>query len=186
VKRGPKQQASETAALKGNPGHRPIAPVADVAQIAEIAPDWLKGKDARAIWSKLMPQLRQLRFVKETDEIVVGRYCIHLARFLTLNDDISTKGKAAVTYTTVTNHGTMERLHPKFAALMRTEEALVKIEDRIGLTPAARQSLMSGLANRPAGDIPPTGLTDPRQPQRPSSPVGLLAALDDAPAGYSN
>lgn len=174
MKPGPRPQPSEIADLKGNPGHRQIAPAADVGQIATEPPSWLKAKSARAIWQRLMPQLQQLRFVKRTDEIVVGRYCVHLARFLELNDDISKKGHG-VTYTaeTVTG-GKLERLHPKFAALMRTEEALVKIEDRIGLTPSARQSLMTALASRPAGDLSNGALGDTMHSA--SSPFGILAS----------
>jgi P27 family predicted phage terminase small subunit len=180
MKPGPKPTPAELAALKGNPGHRPITPSADVEQIAEAAPAWLKDASARRIWSNLMPMLRALRFVKATDEIAVGRYCIHLARFLMLNDKLSKKG-AGVSYTTVTPHGTMERLHPNFAAMMRTEEALVKLEDRIGLSPAARQQLMVRVAGAGA-DLPAPGLTDPRNPRPQSSPIGLLAAIHATPS----
>lgn len=188
MKSGPKPQPGELAALKGNPGHRPVVTTpADVGQIAERPPAFIKTEAARKLWLELMPMLRQLRFVKQTDEFAVGRYCIHLARFLDLNAKVSAAAKSGggVSYETDTNHGRMLRLHPHFAAMMRIEEALVKLEDRIGLTPASRQSLMVRVAGNP-GDLPTAPLTDPRQPRPASSPVGMLAAIHAPTSGASN
>mgnify|MGYP003387402953 CR=1 FL=1 len=177
AKRGPKPKSGELAQQQGNPGHRPIVTTPDaVEQIADTAPSWLKDKAAKLIWSELMPLMQSLRFVKATDHIAVGRYCTHLARFLDLNEKLRIRGD--VTYTTDTLHGKMERLHPNFAAMMRTEEALVKLEDRLGLSPASRQSLMARVAGG-HHDLPPSQLTDPRQPQPPQSPLGLLANIHD-------
>lgn len=178
MKRGPKQKAGELAEAQGNPGRREIVKTPDaVDAIASTAPDFLKNDAARRIWAILSPQLAALRFVKRTDDIVVGRYCLHLARFISLNEKLAASGDT-VTYTTSTNHGTMERLHPNFAAMMRIEEALVKIEDRIGLSPASRQSLLARVAPG-AGDGSgiQSGLTDPRTTPQPSHyPLGLFQA----------
>jgi P27 family predicted phage terminase small subunit len=184
--RGPKPKSGELAELQGNPGHRAVITTPDAVEpIAETAPDFVRNAEARRIWSHLMPQLRGLRFVKSTDEIAVGRYCLHLARFIALDAKIEAEN-GNVTYTTNTLHGSMERLHPNFAAMMRIEEALVKIEDRIGMSPAARQSLLTRII--PAGSEPPTtGLTDPRtQPAQPQSPLTLFSAASPTPNDRPN
>lgn len=184
MKPGPKKQPAELAAAKGNPGHRAITPSPPESEaITTSAPSFIKTKRAREIWAALMPVIQPYRFVKTSDEMAVGRYCIHLARFLDLNDQVA---KSGVSYETDTNHGRMLRLHPHFAAMMRIEEALVKLEDRIGLTPAARQSLMVRVAGGSGTDLPSPGLNDPRNPRASASPIGLLASVHAPGNGAAN
>lgn len=177
--RGRKGKPGELAERQGNPGHREIVKTPDVVgQIPTDAPPTLTNARARDLWATLIPQLRSLSFVKSTDLNLVARYCMHLARFLALNEKIE-GASGEVSYTTETTHGTMQRLHPNFAAMMRIEAALVAIEDRIGLSPASRQSLMVRAAAGFGSPIPGAGLVDPRHgTASPSeSPVGLFARV---------
>ncbi len=81
-------------------------------------------------------------------------------------------------YETNTRHGKMKRIHPLFAIQERLERRLLALEDRFGLSPQARQSIMLRLATAPAlpftGGADPAGDTAP-QPARPATPtLGFL------------
>lgn len=178
---GPKPKPAELAELQGNPGHRPIAkgpelplqPPAD-----QTAPEWL-GAEARVIWGWFAPKVRGLGWFKATDVPAFGRYCEHLATWLRLKERVAGKGES---YTTTSNHGTMERLNPDFVAMLRVEEKLVALEDRFGLTPSARQQLMRGTVIDTA--VPTAGTTIGGAARAESSPIGLFAAKNaNAAAG---
>jgi len=211
MKRGPKSQTPEQAARRGNAGKRksqkerdaaavaavdaPVAaatvpaeapePVAvaapSLADVVELTPA------ARRVWDALMPLLATMSFVKSTDHGVIARYCTHLARWIELNGKVNTRGD--VHYETQSLHGKMLRQHPDFAALMRIEAALVTIEDRVGLTPAARQALVIKAASAPSDPnrpgITPTPTTPPAIDD--PDPTSLFAKLHAAqPEGRAN
>lgn len=180
---GPKPKPAEIAEKQGNPGHRPIAKTpdanavigADAASVAvdSTAPEWLDDTGL-AIWRAYMPKLRAMGYVRDTDRNSFARLCDHTARWLRLRAKVDEKGES---YTTESRHGKMERINPDFAAMLRVEEKLVALEDRFGLTPAARQQIMSRI--RDAGDMA-LPLGEAQQPQQPratpaSSPIGMLA-----------
>lgn len=171
--RGPKPQSAEQAARKGDAGKRAKSRAAQEAAAgatsvptaaASGAPEWLDN-DALVVWSALMPLLATMAFVKVTDHGVIGRYCTHLARWIKLNAKIVALGE--VHYETASLHGKMLRHHPDFTALMKIESVLVPIEDRIGLTPAARQSLVIKAAGAGAG----AGGADPNTPRPDQAPA---------------
>lgn len=217
MKRGPKSQTAEQAARRGNAGKRasqkardaaavaaadaPAAlavvvetPAAPAAPAAAPAPSIVDTVDltpaARRVWDALAPTLATMSFVKSSDHGVIARYCTHLARWIELNGKVNARGD--VHYETQSLHGKMLRQHPDFAALMRIEAALVTIEDRVGLTPAARQALVIKAASAP-GDTSRPGAA-PASPHTPAAPTpnepdpsGLFAKLRDAqPAGPAN
>jgi P27 family predicted phage terminase small subunit len=202
--RGRKPQSAEQAARKGDAGKRArsraaaeaaagaadLPPAVAPSPHNDGSPEWLElTPAARRVWSALMPLLSTMSFVKATDHGVLARYCTHLARWIELNGKINARGE--VHYETNSLHGKMLRQHPDFAALMRIEAALVIIEDRVGLTPAARQSLVIKAANAP-GDTPPGSVPHPGHPTPPSTPddpdpTSLFAKLRDAqPSGPVN
>ena len=201
---GPKPRPGEQSALLGNPGHRPVVTTPDtVPQLDDAPPDWMEaprprtigrgrsavkihGTDPRQIWAALMPSLRALRFVKSTDRNALGRYCTHIARWIDLSRILDAKGS---TYVTQSNHGTLDRIRPEANLILRLETVLTQLEDRLGLTPAARQSLIVRLADLRGADPAASGAASSSSVARPNddmplSPLGLLANLH--PEGRSN
>lgn len=193
--RGPKPQSAEQAARKGDAGKRAKSRAAaeNAAGATELptaatlgAPSWL-ADDALVVWAAIAPLLSTLAYVKATDHAVIGRYCTHLARWIKLNAKLATRDE--VHYETNSLHGKMLRHHPDFTALMKIEQALVPIEDRLGLTPAARQSIVIKAAGAHAGDDPVPPRPDPSSPTTdphgqglaPPDPADLLARLAATP-----
>lgn len=173
---GPKPKAAEIAEKQGNPGHRTIVKPADAGENAAAAspandvavPEWLCAS-GRTIWTAYMPRLRAMGYVRDTDRLAFARLCDHTARWLRLREKVDAKGES---YTTESRHGKMERINPDFAAMLRVEEKLVQLEDRFGLTPAARQQILARFNEAP----PPGDLFGASaQPAPPSSPIGMLA-----------
>jgi P27 family predicted phage terminase small subunit len=185
---GPKPKPAEIAAAQGNPGHRPLATTPELPASAAIeAPQWLASKpEALAIWNAYTPRLRFLSFMRDTDVQAFARLCDHTARWLALRAKVDEKGES---YVTESKHGTMERLNPSFVAMLRVEDKITALEDRFGLTPAARQQLLRAMRDGD-GDAPPDlfGATpdaaQTKRPEAPSSPIGLMAPR--APSGGLN
>src|SRR5690606_3619285 len=103
-------------------------------------------KAAKEIWDRTAAPLARINFLRETDRAAFARYCHHLAEWWTLTRQLRKDG---LTYVTTSNHGTMKRLNPDFVARQRIEDRLETLEDRFGLTPAARQQILQRLAAAP-------------------------------------
>lgn len=161
--------------MQGNPGHRPIVKTPDVAAADATSPEWL-DEMGRSIWTLYMPRLRGMGYVKDTDRLAFARLCDHTARWLRLREKVNVKGES---YTTESRHGKMERINPDFAAMLRVEEKMVQLEDRFGLTPAARQQILARLTEPP----PPPDLfgngehAQQAQASSPGSPIGMFAPV---------
>ncbi|CCG42173.1 phage terminase small subunit P27 family [Magnetospirillum molischianum] len=179
--RGRKADPAAVKEAKGNPGRRKTAAVADVsADLHTGAPPEL-SPGARKIWDALAPELARMKFLRETDRAAFARYCVYTAQWWDLTTSIAELGE---TYETVSAHGTMQRINPKFAVRERIENRLEALEDRFGLNPASRQQIlqrMAGITPPP----PPGGLFDRGQdgassseqaPQPAPSPIGLLGS----------
>lgn len=137
---GPKPKPAEIAEAQGNPGHRPIVKTPDVVpQLTGDAAEWLSER-GKKIWADLQARLRALPYVKVTDANALARYCDHVDRWLRLRDLVNQQGEA---YETSSRHGEMLRVNPNFRAMMAVEEKMAAIEDRFGLSPAARQSILA-------------------------------------------
>ena len=153
--RGRKAQPAELAAAKGNPGKRAIrtAGVVDAPEIAGAAPAELT-KEGRAVWSKLRPSLAEMKLLRATDEPLFARYCDALAEFWKATRKLRRRG--AVYDAPMTNGGTMRRLDPLFHVQERLQKRLEGMEDRLGLSPRARQEILHRLsqAAAPAPALP--------------------------------
>lgn len=170
---GPKPKPGEIAAAQGNPGHRPIVTTPDaVPKLDSQAPIALSERGLR-FWAELTRRLQPLGYVKATDAYVLARYCDYFDRWLSLRDKVNAAGES---YETTSNHGKMQRINPDFNALMRMEERLTVIEDRIGLTPAARQSILARYdPTRDAGDQMPTSSGAPDEKDAQPGLLGMFA-----------
>ncbi|WP_431856614.1 phage terminase small subunit P27 family [Azospirillum sp.] len=182
--RGRKPQPAEVKQAKGNPGKRRVAQTpADLPALGSTAPADLPAR-ARKIWDELAPELARLKFLRSTDREAFARYCLHLCRWWELTKALEKKG--GETYVTESAHGTMRRVDPDFLVRERIESRLETLEDRFGLSPAARQQLLQRMMSAPPPALPAGGLfgEDPAKPagdqpvsppKPPASPVGLLA-----------
>ncbi len=141
MSRGRKPIPAETREKMGNPGKRKINKVPDhVPVISEIAPELLKDDDALAVWNTLYPMLDNLTFIKETDKPLMGRYCAAFAEWVSVRRSLIGEGH---TYETSSNHGDMKRKNPLHDIRMDLEKLIIKYEEKLGLTPIDRQTLLN-------------------------------------------
>lgn len=197
--------------IKGNPGRRPLgdapgsgadapgAAAADMpgqAAAAELLPPdpgagnvplWLQAEDqaeARAVWEDLAPQIVATNLMRTTDRQAFGRYCRYIVEWRAADRKLA-DGEHDVCYETDSAHGKMMRVNPWFLVRDRLERNLLGLEDRFGLSPAARQTVISrqaAIANLPLfgaaaaaasnADGAPASPAD--EPTR--GPVGILSA----------
>ena len=170
--RGRKPDPAEVKDAKGNPGKRKITRTPDaVPGLPVDAPKHLPAK-AKKVWAALAPQLRQLKFLRATDQEAFTRYCAHLAEYWSLSVDLKKEG---TTYETESRHGRMHRINPKFLVRERLENRLEALEDRFGLNPRARQQILQQMASQAGLPIDTPQQPGSDAPAAPSpSPVGLL------------
>ena len=180
MSRGRRAEPEAVKRAKGNPGKRPIAATTDEAPALKSASPKELSDDARKVWDSLSPELTRLKFLRESDRAAFARYCEYASRWWALTKVIATDGE---TYWTESAHGKMRRVNPDFLVRDRIETRLQALEDRFGLSPAARQQILQRLALAPQL-APPGDLFEDRAkaasgeappPARPSSPIGLLA-----------
>lgn len=177
MSRGRRSQPAEVKEAKGNPGRRPIRGEKDAApKLASKAPSEL-CVEARRVWDQLSPDLSRMKFLRETDRNAFARYCEHLAAWWRLTNDLRVNGEIYVSKSEHNPEG-LERVRPNFLIRERIEKRLELLEDRFGLSPAARQQILYRMAaGLPA--VPPQGDLPVGEPARQSrapeaSPVGLL------------
>ena len=125
----------------------------DVRDI-EAAPRWAKlDGEAADIWSDIYPKLRKMNFVRSQDLGPLARYCKNVVRWLRLDANVEENGE---TYWTESRHGKLQRINPDLNALLRVEKSLTDFEDRFGIGPQARLSILSKKAmtqsDLPLGD----------------------------------
>ena len=168
--RGRKALPDEIKALKGNPGKRKLnlqTPEAQEARKIE-QPKFLKGETEKAIFKRVSDELNRIRFIKHTDIDVLGRWCYYMSKWISLKHRVDAKN-ADVYYETASKHGTMLRTHPIFASLLQIERMLMALEDRLGLNPSSRQTVMRGLINAP--NIPAADLFGKPAEEAPKAPA---------------
>lgn len=183
--RKPKPDALKEA--QGNPGRRklvtkenPAAKAADENLPAVGGVPSQLSRDGKKIWQELVPTLSQIRFVRSTDRQMLARYCENLAEWWAATKRLRKEG---TTYWTKSNHGDLKRINPDFTVQDRLDRRLIALEDRIGLSPQARQNLLLKLANAlpPAPDGMFSNGKDGDQaetetPEAGGTAVGVLAS----------
>ena len=182
---GRRREPGAVQAAKGHPGKRRKTGAPAVEEVAaaprKIDPPRTLNRDERRVWDKIAPELLRVNLVRATDFEALARYCYNLEVWWKWSRKIRKEGS---TYESESKHGRMKRLHPLFHATMRLEQALVQIEDRFGLTPAARQRLLLQMAGQVPSD--PKGLfggpngenPDEAPPPDAPGPLGILNAGD--------
>lgn len=163
-------EPGEIKAKKGNPGKRKLVTTPEcLPELSSDVPDWL-SEDAAQVWNTLIPDLKNLKFFRNTDVMAFSRYCEYFATWKNLKVKVDQKGE---TYETSSRHGDMQRLNPDFVAMLRIDDKLEHYEDRFGLSPAARQRVMLSMSNA-TGQLP----VDPEEPvTTTTSPMSLLQQM---------
>lgn len=166
--RGRKALPDEIKALKGNPGKRRlmISQAEDSTAASVKAPGYVTTADEKAIFLRVSAQLASVRFIRATDADVLGRWCVYMAKWVSIKKRLQGK-RADVYYETQSKHGKMLRAHPLFASMLKIEQHLMALEDRIGLNPSSRQAILRGLINAP--NLPKGDLFD--DAEKPAAPV---------------
>lgn len=181
--RGRKAKPAELKRAQGNPGKRALPELPVEAEQKPLAPSKRSSApkrltaDGRKIWDALAPELKRLKFLRSSDQGAFERYCDTLASYWRVTLELR---KAGETYETESAHGRMLRIHPKFMVQERLSRRLDQLEDRFGLSPAARQQIMQRLAAQPPGlPLEPgekagEGEEAPAPAPGKPSPIGML------------
>ena len=152
----------------GNPGKRPIVDLPNIgpddAYVLLTPPEYL-DETALEVWKRLGPNLRSTKLLRATDVNAFGRYCYYVSAWLK-----AAKAFQNATMVTVTKskHVKMERLTKWLDAVILLEKKVVDLEDRLGLSPAARQRV-AGAAASSDENAPGDG--------KPKSAVGILGSV---------
>lgn len=181
--RGRKPKPDALKRAQGNPGKRalpelpveaaqqPLAPPARSSAPARLS------EEGRRIWDALAPELERMKFLRSSDQGAFERYCDTLASYWRVTLELREVGE---TYETESAHGRMLRVHPKFAVQDRLARRLDQLEDRFGLTPAARQQILQRLAAQPthlplqSGERPNEAGEALAPSRNKPSPIGIL------------
>jgi P27 family predicted phage terminase small subunit len=183
-------------AAQGNPGKRAVLEIASDENrdmsAGDAAPRQRRPRNAmvpfarlngsaRTAYDLIGSELRRLNFVRSSDESVLVRYCKSLADFWIVTGKLDKLGDH--TYECqMTGGGTMQRIHPLFIVQQHLAKRLESMEDRLGLSPQARQQYLLRIAasgrqallpldQSPKSDAPAPAPTI----QKPlGGPVGLL------------
>ena len=150
--RGRKRIPDAVLAIKGGRRHhRQPEPRPAPGPIATFEiPDWLTSERARGIFRRIVDDYLQRRIIRPPDFIIAARWAHYLDLWIAAKDPESVAG--------------LDRL-------VLIERALRPLEDRLGLSPLARQEILRGLAAMPAmigemlmnekaesgGTVPPVG-----------------------------
>lgn len=148
--RGRRPAPAAVRAMKGNPGLRKIVAIDAPPPAGAIAAPSGISDAALAVWREISPLLQQLNSLRETDAPALERYCETIAAFVEITVQVDDAGP---THQTMGASGTMLRVTPEFAILDRLAARLVKMADRFGLDPEARQKVRQGLALSAGGGV---------------------------------
>lgn len=130
--------------LRGNPGRRPIRPEPQprIDNESPKPPDYL-GKDARAEWLRVAPELYRLGLLTVIDISALAAYCNAFGRWTAAEREVGDK------LTIETSNGNTVQ-NPLVGIANAAARDMVKFAAEFGLSPAARRRL-SAVVERPAG-----------------------------------
>lgn len=144
--RGRKPIPAEIKVLKGNPGKRRLAIAgksdADQDLGSLKTPEFLTGPDEKKVFRLICDELALRRFVRTTDIMGLARWASYMAKWIRATKDL---GRKKAYYETKSRHGSLLRVHPLHVIIRDMERLLLPLEDRLGLNPAARQTILKGM-----------------------------------------
>lgn len=175
--RGRKALPDAVKALKGNPGKRPLMLDGKETKPDKIArPEFLTGKEERRLFENII--LLASRFVRNSDSFALGRYAYYLSRWAVNKKLLKDEDDF---YETSSPHSEkMIRKHPGSEIMLKYEIALLRLEDRLGLSPAARMTIAKGmLLGGGQMPLPLEGEGDPKT-ESPAANLGAVGFLAQA------
>lgn len=173
--KGRNPKPGELREAQGNPGHRAIVTALPDDGPVKGLPFAKLGEDARRAYEIIAGDLRRMKFVRASDESLLLRYCDLLARYWRSARKLDELGSETYTVKTVSGD-MMDRLRPELQVMLLVSKRLDSMEDRLGLSPMARQQYLVRMAA--VGASPQLPMDMPETPDQPSprtgSPVGFL------------
>jgi P27 family predicted phage terminase small subunit len=103
-------------------------------------PEWL-SEEAKAEWGRIVPTLVQLVGVHKIDRALLATYCETWADYHRVVLELREEGE---TYESMTQNGTIIRLHPMVQIRNASRDGLTKLGSKLGLSPSARTGLNIG------------------------------------------
>lgn len=172
--RGRLPKPAEVRDAQGNPGRRPSAAALPPDQGDVTLPFVQLSEDAHRAYDIIGAALKRLNFVRSSDESLLLRYADAVARYWRVTAELDGLGSESYECQ-MTGGGVMQRLRPQFMVQQLLAKRLEAMEDRLGLSPMARQQYMLRMSQ--TGLQPSLPLADAASEppaQRPGSAVGLL------------
>jgi hypothetical protein len=174
--RGRRRQPDEIKALRGNPHGHKLALARAIAdapspppQVKIEVPSFLTHAREREIFRRVVTDHVQSRIARPADLFAYGRWASYVHMWITMRAKL-----ASPIYTSKSKHGSLRRKRPEFSVMLDLERAVKNLEDRLGLNPVTRQSIINGLMNLPH---PPQALFE-------DAPDDKSDADDLGPLGY--
>lgn len=168
-KRGPKPAMDTVLEARGGKSlkarKRKLEQLATVTSGEPIAPTWLSA-DEREIWKRLAPTLRDMAIISAADADSLGRYCHVLAELVAVT--IELRGKPRL----VKPESAPAYQNPLLKVRADLAKEIQSLEDRFGLTPAARMTLNVSAMFRPGYKAPRETDPKPVEPKGPRAPIG--------------
>lgn len=180
-RRGPKGDPDDVQAFKGNPNRKklfvedyivPTQPLPDVD-----IPDFLTYERERELFKRVVNDFIHRRIARPADVSAFARWAVYLNRWMAAKEFMD--GKHTF-YKSVTHAGERFVPAPQWKDMLDLERCICSLEDRLGLNPVARQSIIRGLSTMPTDlggiELRKKGAKDPApqtEPPAPVSPIGF-------------
>jgi phage terminase small subunit len=146
--RGRRPKPDALKALQGNPGKRPLfledrlSPGTPPPPITSM-PDFLKHEREITIYRRVIEDYLHRRIARMADTNAYARWAVYMHRWMTAKESID-----GIAYPSYQHNGKWQRL-PAFKDLIDLEHLITALEDRLGLNPVARQTIIRGLSTLP-------------------------------------
>lgn len=184
--RGRRAEPDEVKAAKGNPGRRPLKGGGDAKAPTLLDkieyPAFLTHQRERELFRRTVEDFVLRRLARPADLVAYARWAHYVHRWMICKETLD--GKASW-YETNSNHGKMLRRHPIFSEQLKLEDVMIKLEDRLGLNPVARQNIIRGLAAVPPAltDLFDESAGERGGVDRGDTGPGEKAPAEDSPVG---
>lgn len=187
-RRGPKPKPAEIKALKGSPNKQRDALIGAQAQhygdtIGNLpggellTPEFLTKPREREIYRAVVEDLFQRGVIRTHDVWQLARWASLLDRWIHCKLRIDETG-GTWTKENRKHYGEILKKSPYWSDLQEIERLLVPLEDRLGLNPLARQTIVKHIVANAM--MQPTVIDSRPEPKEAAAP----AADDDDPLGF--
>ena len=147
---GRRRELAAVKRLKGNPSRTPIVddpePMQPPAVMTEV-PEFLTMPRERALYHRVIADYQQRRIARPADVHAYARWACYMHRWMMAKEYLD--GKASF-YKSTRIEATRYLPAPAFVDMLKLEQAIGHLEDKLGLNPVARHQIIRGLAAMPA------------------------------------